>query len=1122
MPTPGTFEALSSAKTIGAANLAAWGSNFATSDYLDVLPHPNQSLRLDSGWNQWQRGNRRHRRGLYSEQSENGSYHSSWGPSKELNVTLKMSSLDQQTIAGLGRVKANQEGGRFNSVYDTSFWNYNKQIGGPLLVANPGDRIKIKLINDLEVEEQILAGNPHAYKTNLHGHGLHVSPSDNSDNVLLTLQPGETWRVEWKLPKDHMSGLNWAHPHYHGSSSLSIAKGLALPLVILPTSSEGANAYDPTREDVFLLNLQSWALAQQERPASANDPLNQDPSGTAWPIGTPPQRHRDAEGDYFKASPARFNGNNYYPVDRYNPAKPSSYGDGVGLMPNENVIHSVNGSYNPTLETETGQWATFLFENFSLNSTHIIQLIRRDDNGKLSVEATNILGTDSDLSHWVAPETIEQLPLLMPGGRVGIQHAFTKPGEYYFISNASKEVLGDLAPTLSNVPQSSSSTYLGYHDGFQVTPSQVLATVQVRGAELETAPPQPRPWRSLRPQYERSQALRERVSQRGVDVERQFDWLTSTPKGKEFNNPETWENTWTINGQYWSHAPNEQPTLTTTMLDTVERWRVRNLSAGRVTTNLSGDQSYNVVGQSHPFHIHTNEFLIEAINGLQVSADPALNQVGDSFFSTYLDNLLLGPRYSKGSATAGNAYGTPGFAGSADEPFQADLLLEFKDFPGIFMDHCHFLFHEDAGMMVAVQTILNTEASWLVSDADPGEGTIRFSLAADLDQALELRPYGNAGGAGQGGINVSMGDVNANRATFQPGRNGATVNVTDNIADVATLQTSLRSPSERFQLQIYDGAALLRSWKQGQPTISGEPLWTIQPFSGRRTPASARTDLAIGDINGDGYGDLVASLGGKGMEGAIEIYSGRNQKLLAVLRPFADAPGGTAINLAVGDVNADGFADILAAQGEGGQGRVEAFDGIALYRLLQEADGDPLTGLRVSRETALLDGLFQPYGPAYSGAVDVVASYALPRGFDPNQVHQTPSANITTLRVGSGGGASDPSIRNFLFVGDEHGSGDHMTGCEGEPHCHHHPSGLAATIPGRVMYTSGYGTATAYTQLEAQYVDLPNGLRGQATLLATTASGRKDLLYLPDSLLQSGDLHTFESTTFGWSPAPLG
>jgi FtsP/CotA-like multicopper oxidase with cupredoxin domain len=53
--------------------------------------------------------------------------------------------------------------------------------------------------------------------TNLHTHGLHVSPAGNSDNVLLDILPGETFDYEFAIPRDGTSGLYipgfyWYHP----------------------------------------------------------------------------------------------------------------------------------------------------------------------------------------------------------------------------------------------------------------------------------------------------------------------------------------------------------------------------------------------------------------------------------------------------------------------------------------------------------------------------------------------------------------------------------------------------------------------------------------------------------------------------------------------------------------------------------------------------------------------------------------------------------------------------------------------------------------------------------------------------------------------------------------------
>jgi len=86
--------------------------------------------------------------------------------------------------------------------------------------------------------------------------------------------------------------------------------------------------------------------------------------------------------------------------------------------------------------------------------------------------------------------------------------------------------------------------------------------------------------------------------------------------------------------------------------------------------------------------------------------------------------------------------------------------------------------------------------------------------------------------------------------------------------------------------------------------------------------------------------------------------------------------------LAVGDVNADGFADILTGQGKGGHGQVEVFSGIKLYEQMKGSNGDVITGQKASRQALLFNDVFKPYGSGYRGAVDVTASYALPRGFD--------------------------------------------------------------------------------------------------------------------------------------------
>ncbi len=114
--------------------------------------------------------------------------------------------------------------------------SYNGKLGGPLIDAFPGDTLNISLVNQLPPEPHSDMAHPmdgamtepHGFNTtNLHFHGMHVSPSGNSDNVLLEISPGRHFHYEVKIPHDHPAGTYWYHAHKHGSSALQLGSGLA-------------------------------------------------------------------------------------------------------------------------------------------------------------------------------------------------------------------------------------------------------------------------------------------------------------------------------------------------------------------------------------------------------------------------------------------------------------------------------------------------------------------------------------------------------------------------------------------------------------------------------------------------------------------------------------------------------------------------------------------------------------------------------------------------------------------------------------------------------------------------------------------------------------------------------
>jgi FtsP/CotA-like multicopper oxidase with cupredoxin domain len=94
-------------------------------------------------------------------------------------------------------------------------YTYNGQYIGPTLNVHPGDRIELTVKNGLKEE------------TNIHFHGLHVSPAGISDNVLRRFLPGRTYKVSVKIPHDHPNGLYWYHPHLHGQVNDQVFRGMA-------------------------------------------------------------------------------------------------------------------------------------------------------------------------------------------------------------------------------------------------------------------------------------------------------------------------------------------------------------------------------------------------------------------------------------------------------------------------------------------------------------------------------------------------------------------------------------------------------------------------------------------------------------------------------------------------------------------------------------------------------------------------------------------------------------------------------------------------------------------------------------------------------------------------------
>ncbi len=117
-----------------------------------------------------------------------------------------------------------------------------------------------------------------------------------------------------------------------------------------------------------------------------------------------------------------------------------------------------------------------------------------------------------------------------------------------------------------------------------------------------------------------------------------------------------------------------------------------------VTTKVGTASQWTVSNATtlpHPFHIHTNPFQVFSVKGVPVQAP---GQTKPEPF--WLDTLTL-PTATVNPAAAPADLSTP------IQITQASFVIRqrYLEFTGDYVLHCHFLGHEDRGMMFAVSTV---------------------------------------------------------------------------------------------------------------------------------------------------------------------------------------------------------------------------------------------------------------------------------------------------------------------------------------------------------------------------------------------------------------------------------
>lgn len=139
-------------------------------------------------------------------------------------------------------------------------YTFDRIVPGKTWEVQPGDTLKVELVNELppledqhNTEDPLASHRPHAWTTtNLHTHGMHVSPDANGDNIFLSVPPGATQQYEIAIPDDHPGGIFWYHPHRHGAVCQQVRAGMAGMIVVRGEIDEVAEV-SAAKEQIMVL-----------------------------------------------------------------------------------------------------------------------------------------------------------------------------------------------------------------------------------------------------------------------------------------------------------------------------------------------------------------------------------------------------------------------------------------------------------------------------------------------------------------------------------------------------------------------------------------------------------------------------------------------------------------------------------------------------------------------------------------------------------------------------------------------------------------------------------------------------------------------------------------------------
>ncbi len=525
----------------------------------------------------------------------------------------------------------------------------------PTLRTRPGETIRVTLNNELAPEPGCKPPNintPHCFNsTNLHSHGLWVSPSGNSDNVLITIRPKVAFEYEYNIPATHPAGTFWYHPHLHGSTALQVSSGMAGALIIhgerAPTPAENGDIDTLLRDSsgtAFkerVVLFQQVAYACRENPDDPKSPIKKNPDGTwacaANDIGTienydqlgfgvwgPSGRYTSINGEIMPRFPDAVAGR----IERWRNIH-AGIRDSINLQ-----FIPMRRSARPASLRSLGKHAEWIAQNC------------------VGAPLTQFEIASDGLTHGQAIRKTQTI--LQPGYRSDLLMVFPVAGEYCVIDGS--------IPAAGSVSGEAESRRL-------------LGTVSVAPGERVDNDPTAYLTRQLI--FAARRWMPDDVKQKVMnDLERDLRLDAFVPHATITNGELTpnsgQEVEFNIAGGKFmvnnkSYDPNDPEAVRNLILGNVEEWTL---------TSAAG---------SHPFHIHVNPFQVSRIlnkDGVDVSVRDSGDTEYEGTKGIWKDTLFVKNGY------------------------RLFVRTRYERYIGEYVLHCHILDHEDQGMMQNVRVLL--------------------------------------------------------------------------------------------------------------------------------------------------------------------------------------------------------------------------------------------------------------------------------------------------------------------------------------------------------------------------------------------------------------------------------